>query len=54
MPDRLRLPVGSRSPGAVPAGACRGSVARWKKYESDLGKLFAALPIRHEEQPVSE
>ncbi len=27
MPDRLRLPVGSRSPGAVPAGACQGSVA---------------------------
>ena len=27
MPDRLRLPVGSRSPGAIPAGECQGSVA---------------------------
>jgi hypothetical protein len=28
------------------------SVARWKKYESPLGELFAALPLR-ESTPIA-
>jgi tetratricopeptide (TPR) repeat protein len=51
---RNERPIRTASVTQVRQPVYKRSVARWKKYESDLGELFAALPIRNEEQPVSE
>ena len=51
---RNERPIRTASVTQVRQPVYKRSVARWKKYESDLGELFAALPVRREEQPVSE
>jgi hypothetical protein len=43
---RNERPIRTASVTQVRQPVYKRSVARWKKYDSDLGELFAALPVR--------
>jgi tetratricopeptide (TPR) repeat protein len=51
---RNERPIRTASVTQVRQPVYKRSVARWKKYESDLGDLFAALPVREPEPAHSE
>ncbi len=51
---RNERPIRTASVTQVRQPVYTRSVARWKKYESDLGELFAVLPVREREPVVSE
>ena len=46
---RTERPVRTASVTQVRQPVYKKSVARWKNYESDLGELFAALPVTQEQ-----
>jgi hypothetical protein len=49
---RTERPVRTASVTQVRQPVYKRSVARWKKYESSLGELFAALPVAREDTPL--
>jgi hypothetical protein len=46
---RTERPVRTASVTQVRQPVYKKSVARWKNYESELGELFAALPVSSEQ-----
>jgi hypothetical protein len=50
---RNERPIRTASVTQVRQPVYKRSVARWKKYESEMAELFAGLPVRNEDRPVS-
>ena len=51
---RNERPIRTASVTQVRQPVYKRSVARWKKYQTELGDLFAGLPVRQDDRPAAE